>query len=394
LELPGLPEKGDVSNWLDNGGTVDELVKLTENAAQEEVSARLSKIFEKFEEIELAPEEEYVIDEVLPARGIGLLYAPPGFTKTFLVLDMGLSIARGIRFANRYDTECGGVVYIALEAPNGVRKRVIAYKQEHRANNAAFALLRYPLNICDTGSVDGLIALLAEYEAHMKLPIRLVVFDTMAKAMGGLDENKAADAGKAIQGMQRIQEATRRCVLGVHHTGKDEARGLRGSSALSGNVDFVLRVDGTKDSPKNLVAEKMKDGEEKPVATYTLEKRVLGETAKGKIISSMVVKYIDGVPTKVRPRLSDEQSIIMNELDHLIIAGRFEVIKVHDRIQEGTTVVRRDDLMDAYFRKKGIMTPTERTKPKKDAFGVQLRRMEKNSYLGQMEGKVWKLKQL
>jgi RecA-family ATPase len=157
---------------------------------------------------------------------------------------MGLSIAHGIRFANRYDTECGGVVYIALEAPNGVRKRVIAYKQEHRANNAAFALLRYPLNICDTGSVDGLIALLAEYEAHMKLPIRLVVFDTMAKAMGGLDENKAADAGKAIQGMQRIQEATRGCVLGVHHTGKDEGRGLRGSSALSGNVDFVRNCPG------------------------------------------------------------------------------------------------------------------------------------------------------
>jgi hypothetical protein len=32
LELPGLPEKGDVSDWLDAGGTVDELLKLPTTA--------------------------------------------------------------------------------------------------------------------------------------------------------------------------------------------------------------------------------------------------------------------------------------------------------------------------------------------------------------------------
>jgi putative DNA primase/helicase len=43
LELPNLPDKGDVVDWLDAGGKVDELIKLTENAAQEEVSAARTK---------------------------------------------------------------------------------------------------------------------------------------------------------------------------------------------------------------------------------------------------------------------------------------------------------------------------------------------------------------
>ncbi len=30
LELPELPEKGDVSDWLENGGTKDELLQLSE----------------------------------------------------------------------------------------------------------------------------------------------------------------------------------------------------------------------------------------------------------------------------------------------------------------------------------------------------------------------------
>lgn len=34
LELPGLPEKGDVSDWLESGGTVDELLRLVEDAPE------------------------------------------------------------------------------------------------------------------------------------------------------------------------------------------------------------------------------------------------------------------------------------------------------------------------------------------------------------------------
>ncbi|MGZ8408132.1 MAG: hypothetical protein ACXWVJ_08915 [Caulobacteraceae bacterium] len=32
LELPGLPAKGDVSDWLDQGGTVEQLQALAEGA--------------------------------------------------------------------------------------------------------------------------------------------------------------------------------------------------------------------------------------------------------------------------------------------------------------------------------------------------------------------------
>jgi hypothetical protein len=43
VPLPGLPEKGDVSDWLDNGGTMEELAKLREAQSEWKPSAEKSK---------------------------------------------------------------------------------------------------------------------------------------------------------------------------------------------------------------------------------------------------------------------------------------------------------------------------------------------------------------
>jgi len=42
VDLPGVPDKGDVSDWLDAGGTKDELLRLCEDAAEWEPSAELA----------------------------------------------------------------------------------------------------------------------------------------------------------------------------------------------------------------------------------------------------------------------------------------------------------------------------------------------------------------
>ena len=43
LELPGLPEKGDVSDWLAAGGTADQLFNLAEKAPEWQPNAKQSR---------------------------------------------------------------------------------------------------------------------------------------------------------------------------------------------------------------------------------------------------------------------------------------------------------------------------------------------------------------
>ena len=64
----------------------------------------------------------------------------------------------------------------------------------------------------------------------------MVVIDTLARCFGGNDENDARDMGAFIEGCDVIKQKTGATVLVVHHSGKDEGKGARGSSA------FALRL--------------------------------------------------------------------------------------------------------------------------------------------------------
>jgi hypothetical protein len=393
VELPNLPDKGDVSDWLDAEGSVDELIRLTEDLAHADANGDLNNFFTLFGTIELELHDEYLIYEVLPNEGIGYLFGASYTGKTFLVIDMSLSIARGVLFAGLYEAQCGAVVYIALEAPAGIRKRIVAYKREHRVKSAYFALLKYPLDICDPESVAGLIELLKKFELQIGVRLRLVVIDTLSKAMPGRDENSSKEMSLATRHMQLIQEATGGCVMAIHHTGKDEARGMRGSSLLAAGADFILQVKGSKDDPvRELWVEKLKDGEAKLVASYCLEQRHLGETAKGKPITSAVIEYTTEARVKTRKPLTAEQRVIMAELDDLIIAGRCQTARYQEHIPENARVVKHDDLMSAYYRRRGNDQTSELTKAEKDTFRKQINRMADHGYVGQWDKKIWKIK--
>ena len=69
-----------------------------------------------------------------------------------------------------------------------------------------------------------------------------MVFDTLAHCFGGNDENSAEDMGAFIQDCDAIKQRTGATVIVVHHSGKNEEAGARGSSALRGALDVELMV--------------------------------------------------------------------------------------------------------------------------------------------------------
>lgn len=82
--------------------------------------------------------------------------------------------------------------------------------------------------------------------------------------LGGADENKASDMGAFIAGCDAIKAATGATVLVVHHSGKDETKGARGSSSFRAALDaeFLVKRETVGAKALVLTCTKQKDAEE------------------------------------------------------------------------------------------------------------------------------------
>src|SRR5207249_2577318 len=118
IELPGLSVKGDVSDWVEAGGTRDQLEALVAASptwtppAQTNAGLVLTLLRDLLQEPEDAV--EWLVDGLLPESGFSLLVAKPKVGKTTLARNLALCVAQGRDFLNR-KTQQGPVLYLALE---------------------------------------------------------------------------------------------------------------------------------------------------------------------------------------------------------------------------------------------------------------------------------------
>lgn len=238
---------------------------------------------------------EYLVKNVLPAQGFGYVAGPSGSLKTFLVLDWCLAITQGAPILDHRTKACG-VVYVAAEAPNGVRKRVEAWRQRHpSAEGLPFELIGQSPNLRDEAQVQDLVAELriaADEMAAQGHRLGLVVIDTLAASMPGGDENAGVDVSAVLNNVAWLASELNAFLLIVSHTGKDETRGLRGWSGQFAGADCVIMLTRDEDSAvRTGKVTKLKDGEDGQRFALRLEREVLGLDEDGDEISSAVVVY-------------------------------------------------------------------------------------------------------
>ena len=241
---------------------------------------------------------EWLVKNLIPAHGYGFLAGPSQGGKSFLSLEWSLRLSAGLDVLDHRSPRAG-VVYVASEGANGVRKRVAAWRQSNPGVSCAFELIGQAPDLRKAEDISDLIAELhgaAEELAGRGDVLGLVVIDTLAASMPGGNENDGADMSALLANIQRIGEETMAFVLVVSHTGKDEGRGLRGWSGQFAGADTVIML--TREEGADLrvgLVKKQKDGEDGERFAFRLEKVVLGEDGDGDEISSAVVVY-DGVP--------------------------------------------------------------------------------------------------
>lgn len=231
---------------------------------------------------------EWIIKNVLPKAGLVMIYGQSTAGKSFVALDLALSVARGIPWRG-HKTNQSRVVYVVAEGTGGFSSRIKAYEQHNQISldNCPILLLPAAPNLLNQAEIPLVNAINASGGAD------LIVIDTFAQTTPGANENSSEDMGKALGAVKYIHEETGAMILLVHHAGKDISRGARGWSGLKAAADVEILVDRPNDdSPRSITFEKMKDGVDGEQVSFNLLQIFIGFDADGDEINSCIVDYV------------------------------------------------------------------------------------------------------
>ena len=120
---------------------------------------------------------------------------PPKSGKSALLVDLCLAIARGVDWRGFTIKRKSGVVYLALERGDLVKRRLRGHAKRDKIENIPFAIRRGIVNLMAEDCVDAIVALISEAAKEFGCDVGMLVVDTFSKAIaaGGGDENRAQD---------------------------------------------------------------------------------------------------------------------------------------------------------------------------------------------------------
>jgi hypothetical protein len=208
-------------------------------------------------EIRRRPKPPDLISGMMPLQGIGAMFGESGVYKSFLLLNLMLSIGAGRPFLGHHVSQAGWCVYVLGEGQADAGERLGAAILAGRGfTDERIAYIEQPFPLADQGAADELITQCRQLTAWSGVPVRLAGFDSLADFYGdGYSENAAGDTQQIVAGMKRISAALSCAVLvNAHsgHGGKDEDGGnkpparVRGSSRWRQAFDFEWLADGSR----------------------------------------------------------------------------------------------------------------------------------------------------
>lgn len=225
-------------------------------------------------ELRRLPPPDWLVHEAVVSDGLTIIYGEPGAGKSFIALDMALRIALGWDW-HGVRTKQVGVLYIAGEGVRGIGKRVDGWALNYGAeiDNAPLVVMPIAAQLLEPGERAKLIRTIDEVKRRLDFEIGLIVVDTVSRSIAGSDENGQETMSAFVKGCDEIKAHTGGAMIGIHHSGKDKDRGMRGSTVLLGACDAAIRLSKS-DKMVTMDFEKQKDAEEQRPIYFNLEKYV------------------------------------------------------------------------------------------------------------------------
>lgn len=237
--------------------------------------------------IEPQLDRPYLVKGWLDQGAVSVVYGPSNVGKSFWALNIAHHVSSGLPWGGRRVRQ-GRVIYIAAEGGASFNNRVAALE------NPQFFVLAGAITLTGQNSQAGpLSEVLQHLAATGGESIDLIVIDTLARVMGGLDENTAPDIADLVRNLDLIRRATGAHVMLVHHSGKEVGKGARGHSSLRAAIDTEIELK--RDDLGIIIAEvtKQRDGPTGYKFNYQLRQVDLGRDQDGDQITTCLVEPVD-----------------------------------------------------------------------------------------------------
>ena len=243
--------------------------------------------------IKAEPDPQWLVSDVIVEEALGFFYGPPGCFKTFITLDLALSLSCGLSNWWGYPIQRNGaVIYVTTEGVRSLKYRIAAW-EKHRNVNAdpsKFRLMKDQISFMDDSNGIKLMATI-QNELDQIGPVAAIFVDTVSRVLPGSDENLQKDMTKFVSRCDALRLTFGATVIGVHHTAR--AGNMRGSTVIPAAGDFNIEVrrNEGQEQTGSIFAEKIKEAEDQWTRNFTVTKIDLNTIVPRR---SLVVDGVEG----------------------------------------------------------------------------------------------------
>lgn len=190
---------------------------------------------------------KFIVDGLI-TTGITILASPPKFGKSWMSLDMCLSVATGTEFMGMKTTKTG-VLYLALEDGDyRLKERGLKVTGGRQIPENLFLVKKAP--ILEEGLLKDLQKIIGEHDTR----IGLIVIDTLQKIRGTAKKNEGVYGYdyRELGDLHQFALDQDIAVILVHHLNKgkddgtDNVARINGSTGVSGAADTIITLTRTR----------------------------------------------------------------------------------------------------------------------------------------------------
>jgi len=197
------------------------------------------------------PQTQWLVEELWSEQAVGILGGEPKCCKSFLALDVAVSVASGAACLRQFPVRRSGPV---LLFPAEDSLAVVRQRLQGIAAAAQVPFASLPVQVITAPSLrldSAADRLRLSHTIQQQRPI-LLILDPLIR-LHRVDENDATQIGALLSYLRELQRQFQLAVLVVHHARKDSpssrpGQALRGSSELHGwgDSNLYLRRKGSQ----------------------------------------------------------------------------------------------------------------------------------------------------